>query len=370
MIDHAHGPRRPGWLVAAGLFVLLLTASHVCAEEAIEDWQPPPPMPDDFDWVQLTSGEWLKGEIIAMYEERLEFDSDKLKVLNLKWKDVKELRSAGVMEIGLAGGEVATGQILVDEETIRLVGEEDRQLARSEILSITEGTPREIDNWAVKATLGVNLRRGNSEQAEATTRAVFIRRDARNRINLEYLASFNQIEGVTTADNQRATAGWNRYVARRVFWTPLFGDWFHDPFQNIDSRWSAGVGFGYELVDTSKIDWKVEAGLSYQETRFDSVAEGEETSASTPGFVASTTYEHELTGWMDFSFEWRFNIVNEESGTYTHHLLTGLELELTRLLDLDVTLIWDRIQDPQEDADGVLPEQDDYRLVMSIGFDF
>ena len=28
------------------------------------------------------------------------------------------------------------------------------------------------------------------------------------------------------------------------------------------------------------------------------------------------------------------------------------------------------IQDPQEDAGGVLPGQDDYRLVTSIGFEF
>ena len=26
-------------------------------------WAPPPPPPDKFDWIQLTSGEWLKGEL-------------------------------------------------------------------------------------------------------------------------------------------------------------------------------------------------------------------------------------------------------------------------------------------------------------------
>ncbi len=34
-----------------------------------EDWQPPVPMPDEFDWMQLTSGEWLKGEFKVLYEK-------------------------------------------------------------------------------------------------------------------------------------------------------------------------------------------------------------------------------------------------------------------------------------------------------------
>ncbi|MCP4901823.1 MAG: DUF481 domain-containing protein [bacterium] len=363
--------RQPAiWLILALPVVVALLASSVYAAESAADWQPPPPMPDEFDWVQLTSGEWLKGEIIAMYEEKLEFDSDKLDLQSIKWKDIKQLRSAGRMRVAFEDGDIERGQILVDGQTIRFLGDEERQMPRSEILSIITGAPREIENWTVKASLGANLRKGNSEQTEATTRVVIIRRSAVNRVNFDYLASFNQTEGIKTADDQRLTMGWNRYVSRKTFWTPLFGEWYRDPFSNIGNKWSLGAGLGYELVDTPQITWKIEGGLSYQETQFDSVADGEPTTASTPGLVFSTTYDHELTGWLDFNFDWRFNFVNEESGTYTHHLVTGLEFELTKILDLDITLIWDRIENPQEDADGLVPLQDDYRLVTSIGFEF
>lgn len=120
--------RRALWLTVGALFVFAIMANSVCAEEGAPSWQPPPPMPDDFDWVQLTSGEWLKGEIVAMYEEKLEFDSDKLDLQSLDWEDVKELRSAGPMQVGFGDRSVVDGKILVDEETIRFVGEEDRQL--------------------------------------------------------------------------------------------------------------------------------------------------------------------------------------------------------------------------------------------------
>ncbi|MCP4993645.1 MAG: hypothetical protein GY934_07655 [Gammaproteobacteria bacterium] len=41
---------------------------------AAKPWTPPPP--DNYDWIQLVSGEWLKGELIAMYEGTVEFDSE------------------------------------------------------------------------------------------------------------------------------------------------------------------------------------------------------------------------------------------------------------------------------------------------------
>ncbi len=63
-------------LVALAVTITVAMTLPLAADDENKSWQPPPPMPDDFDWVQMTSGEWLKGEIIAMYEESLEFDSN------------------------------------------------------------------------------------------------------------------------------------------------------------------------------------------------------------------------------------------------------------------------------------------------------
>ena len=38
------------------------TAAPATEEKKVA-WTPPPPPPDEFDWIQLNSGEWLKGEI-------------------------------------------------------------------------------------------------------------------------------------------------------------------------------------------------------------------------------------------------------------------------------------------------------------------
>ncbi len=349
-----------------------MTAPAICGadeSESTQAWEPPPPMPDDYDWVQLTSGEWLKGEFVGMYWESLEFDSKKLNLLIIDWEDVREVRSGGTMQIGFGRRLMIAGRIHIDQETIRILGQETQEFPRSQIVSIAPGEPREINYWNFKASLGANLREGNTEQIETTADVNLSRRTSMSRINLSYLATFNVTDGLKAADNQRASTVWSYYASHRVFFTPLYGEWFRDPFQNVSDRWSVGTGVGYEIMDTPRIEWEVVVGPGYQSTLFEDVAEGDPTSADTPSFVVATTFENELSKRLDFLFDYRAFFVNQASGTYTHHLITGFELDITSVLDFDITLIWDRIRDPQPDSEGNIPEQDDFRLVVALGLD-
>ncbi|MBW2588914.1 MAG: hypothetical protein JRD92_18575, partial [Deltaproteobacteria bacterium] len=48
---------------------------------------------DEFDWVRLASGEWLRGNLERMRDGSLSFDSSELKLLTYDWKKVQELHS-------------------------------------------------------------------------------------------------------------------------------------------------------------------------------------------------------------------------------------------------------------------------------------
>ena len=78
---------------------------------------PPSPaeMPTEFDWVQLPSGEWLGGEIVVLYEDTLEFDSDEMGITKIDWEDVIELRSVQVLEVRPRVGESVTGKVLIKD---------------------------------------------------------------------------------------------------------------------------------------------------------------------------------------------------------------------------------------------------------------
>ena len=51
-----------------------------------------------------------------------------------------------------------------------------------------------------------------------------------------------------------------------------------------------------------------------------------------------------------------------DAGQYTHHTVTTLEFEIKRHLNLDVSFIWDYLQNPQAKSDGEVPKNGDFYL--------
>ena len=83
-----------------------------------------------------------------------------------------------------------------------------------------------------------------------------------------------------------------------------------------------------------------------------------------------TKLDTEVNSWMDYLLDFKFQLVDEESGTYTHHLHTTLSTDITGDLDLDLSLVWDRIAKPTRAADGTIPEKDDFQMIVSISYEF
>ena len=50
--------------------------------------------------------------------------------------------------------------------------------------------------------------------------------------------------------------------------------------------------------------------------------------------------------------------------------MSTLEFKLTKRFDLDVSFIWDRIQNPTQESSGDVPQQNDFRLIIGLGVRF
>jgi putative salt-induced outer membrane protein YdiY len=346
------------------------TAMLAAAAARSAEWEPSPPMPDQFDWVQLTSGEWLKGQIKVMYEDSLEFDSDKLDSLNLDFADIRQIRSAQVLNVRVRSGQTATGRVLLEDGSVKVLGDSPQQFARADVLSVTAGVPTERNYWTGTVVAGGNLRSGNSDELEASANVRFQRRTVENRVTLDYLGNYSSTDDVESSNNHRANAVWDWFFSEKVFLRPVFFEYFKDPFQNIDSRFTLGTGLGYQLIENAKTDWSIFAGPAYQTTSFDEVQAGESDSEDTWALSAGTTFDTELTKQIDFVYDYRFQFTSPESGEYNHHMIGTFEMELTDALDFNLSLVWDRINKPRANADGSVPQQDDYRVIFGIGYDF
>jgi hypothetical protein len=360
--------------LALALVVILIAASPAAAQRGPEHAQPRWPAdqaaPRGHDWIQLDSDEWLKGELIALYEDELLFDSVEMGPKTFDWDDIREVRTARTLAVGLKGGEVLVGRLLVVGEQARVIGDAEREVPRSQILSITPGGSKPFSRLGGKVSAGLTVRQGNVDQVDANVSAEIEHRRVRDRIELDYVANYSSNEGEDTTNDQRIKGQWHHFITDRFFVKPAVVEWYRDPFQSLDSRTSAGAEVGYQIFDTRRTEWEVSTGLAYQRTRWTDVAAGEEAEQSSAAFVGSTSFEQEWTDGIDFHFDYTFYLTAEDAGRYIHHALVRLETEWTDTLDLDVSLYWDRTQIPQTARDGTVPDRDDFRMVVGLGIEF
>ena len=357
------------------LITCLFLAQSVVADEKNKNnlpvWLSSTPPPDNFDWIQLVSGEWLKGELEVLYDGTLEFDSDELDHLSLDWDDVKQVRGHSVHSVKFEFMPTVVGnlQVIGDKVTITS-GEKIQYFKRDQIVSIAYGEPKESNYWSAKIKLGLSIKSGNNDSEDFDTSMNIKRRTSASRITFDYIAHFSKTRDIETDNNHRVNFNYDIYATRSYFWRPVFGEYFRDTFQNIQYRVSIGAGIGYHIIDTPKTEWDIVGGPSYLATKFDTVQAGEDLDEATPALVIDTNFDTELSKKVDFIVGYKIQVGNEASGGYTHHSITTLETELTKWLDFDVSFVWDRIGSPTADADGKVPDKDDYRLILSLAVDF
>ncbi|VGO12469.1 hypothetical protein PDESU_01022 [Pontiella desulfatans] len=344
------------------------------AADSWEDFDPPPD--SEFDWIQLDSGEWLKGDLKVMYDQSLEFDSDKMELLDFDFEDVIRLRTRNVQRVLVqktrGEAKIFTGQLELEHDRIFLHNDgESVDFPREEIVAIAQRAEHERNKWSGSLSIGVNMRGGNSETMDANVSANLKRQTALTRYNLDYLANYSGTRNEETANNQRLSMDANVFLSSRVYWRIVEAEFYRDKFSNIDQQYSVHTGVGYYLFHNPKLEWSVGAGAGYQRTEYISVEAGGDEASESPYFEAGTMFDYELNSNIDYLLDYSCRVLNESNGTYTHHLVTTLSMDLIGDdLDLDVSLVWDRVEEPTADSSGRTPEQDDYQLIFSLAYDF
>lgn len=331
------------------------------------NWVPPE---DSFDWIQLRSGEWLKGRIKAMQERKLEFDSDELNDLTFDWKDIRQVRSPRLLDVLSMDGETASGPVTVTPEQVTVGGAAPRVFPRDQLQSLTPGGAKERNLWSGKLSLGLTLRKGNTESVEYNAQAHLQRRTPATRLSFDYIGNVSSVDGVESANNSRVNTEFDLWLSRRFYLVLPSAEYYKDPFQNLAHRLTVGVGVGYDLIDRPNLEWNITAGPAYQQAWFESSQPGEPTKKGAAALTFGSRFKWDITHRIELILEYRGQYTSREVGETTHHSVATLSLELTKRFDLDVSLVWDRISNPKVGENNVQPKQDDFRLVVGVGVDF
>ena len=329
------------------------------------------PPNDGYDWLRLVSGEWLRGELIGVFNDEIEFDSDVLDELTIDGEDVDQFYSPRTFGLSIRGRELVVGRVWLNGDRVTVsVGKDEQEFSREELVAITVAAERERDRWSGDVSIGINVREGNSDFVEYNMLAGIERLTPQSRIFVDYLGTFNETEGVQVANNHRVNLVLDRFSGSRLFWRPFIGQYFRDPFQNIEHQGTLETGLGYELTDTSRTEWEVFAGAGFNYVERVSVEPGQPSNSTSPALSLGTNFDTELTSWMDYLFSFTATFLDDESGSYQHHLLTTLSSDLVGNFDIDFSFVWDRTENPPPLADGQIPEQDDFRLLVGLSYEF
>jgi hypothetical protein len=359
------------------LFALLLSTIGY-AEEDKSKWQKPTPIfKQDFDWIKLTSDEWLKGDIVSMYDEKLEFDSDELGMQTIDLDDVAELRSKQWQSIRMFDGTIAEGYLVLKDGQLSLV--KHGVTARyefSNLLSIASSGENERDLWDGYVNLGINLREGNTVQFDYTFSAGMQRRSSSSRFKTDYIADYSRYqeqeteETKVTADSERLTSSYDWFFNPKIYFRAADFEYMADELLNLEYRIHYGIALGYHIIDTSRTSWDVNLGPSYQKSKFLSVVDEVNNSEDSFGVTLGTDFTFEVTSDIDYDASYSVQVIDEASGGNIHHFETGIEIDLTNDFDLDLTFYVDRTENPKEDSDAKVPEKNDFRLVVALSYDF
>lgn len=341
--------------------VFLFNALPVSSAVAVNVTLPEDP---NNDWILLSSNELLKGKIKELYNEKLEFDSDELNTLMLDWTDIKALKSSAVVSIGFIDLSTKTGILELKNGKSYINGEE---FVPAQIMTIIAGEQTEANYWSAKVSLGANLRSGNTKQFDYSANASIKRRTTESRFNVKYFGNYTRNEGINTVNNHRVNANFDWFLSKYFYLQPIFAEVYKDPFSNIKHKITVGSGIGYTIIDTSKTKWNINGGPAYTYTEFEQVEVNENTSEDSASVVMATKFTTAVTDDIDFKSQYQLQFADDKTGGYSHHAIAGLTMDLTDMFDLDLSFVWDHINSPTANSDGVIPKQNDYQFIVGFG---
>jgi len=334
-------------------------------------WEELSPYPDKYDWIQTKSGEWFKGEIKALYDGNLEFDSDEIGLHTFSFKDVVQIKSYHIISINIENLASFAGILRLNGEKITIIqGDNEYEFERKDLVSFAPSGELERNFWSGKVTIGLDIRSGNTNQFDYSAKVNLQRRTSDSRLTLDYLGRVTSKNEEQTANDHRLNEKYDIYLTRHFFWTPLFSEYYTDKYKNIDNQLTTGLGVGYTLIDTTLTEWSFSGGPAFLYTKYYTVSADKSIDSFSPALELSTHYDLELNKITDITYDYKLTYTDKYAGNYRHHMVLSFENQLTSWLDLDVTGVWDYILEPEESSDGTYPEKSDFQLLVGLAIEF
>ena len=196
------------------------------------------------------------------------------------------------------------------------------------------------------------------------------RADYRTRTRLGYDGAIGYANSEQNVNRHIGTVEVRLFMSHRWYFTPAAAQLLNDKFQNIKFRAAPGAGAGVHVFDTKKWEWDLEGGLGYQYLEALSTAAGVK-NPQNDGFISLGTWaELEFVDDVELTIEWQTNLVYTTIGNTNHTGRAKFSVEITDIFDFETSFLFLRTEEPQPRADGTVPAQNDYQLIVSMALEY
>ncbi|HET6415593.1 MAG TPA: DUF481 domain-containing protein [Polyangiales bacterium] len=337
---------------------------------------------DTDDWIELKTGEWLRGDLRWLRPKGLEagqnlnFYSNKLDSLTLSWGSIAGVHSPKIKSYTFKDKVKVSGKAMITKDAVIIENDQGiKTYPRAELLSISEGPPRERTWWSTMLSLGFSANAGNTSQGSLTTQWSLMRMDGHTLGGLRYNGTVAYTDGELNVNRHLGDVNTALFLWDRVYLIPIAGQLLYDAFQNIKLRATPSTGAGVYLFKktrqrkkhTNQFEWDLQSGLGYQFLGFLSTPTGA-TNPQSDGFILLRTHWklEFLNDNVELTIDWRTNLAYTNFGSTNHTGTVDVSVEITDRFSFLTTFLFLRTRDPQPRADGTVPKENDYQIVVSI----
>ncbi len=122
--------------------------------------------------------------------------------------------------------------------------------------------------WSGTFDTGVAYRSGQVDSIDADAALNLIRATERTELSFRASGAYGEVESVLNTRQLKGQTRLKVYPRERFYLFGLTG-LEHDAAKRLDLRWNTAFGAGYDIIDTDRTGWALDAGLDYAWERWD-----------------------------------------------------------------------------------------------------
>lgn len=341
---------------APALAALALLAAVATAQDAA--------VPTSPDRVTLNNGDVLNGTVKSMADGKLVLTTTAMGDVTIPMESVKNIQTGDKVALLTSSGDLIRRRIAgIENGSLMFEGQGSEALANLDKINPPADPPAK---WTGAFKLGAGFVSGNTDRRNANSSFDAELRHPDDRFTVDgqwdYAEDNPNGSGGWVLNQRRTQAGlkYDRFITKTTYGlatTRVLGDTLAD----LDLRFTAGLGIGFQILDNEKTKMTGEAGLSYFSENYRSGA------PSVDYVAARLAYKlrHEFNEKTMFIHGVEAFPSTENSKDVYFQMITEVRTSLTESMIGSLMWIWDYDNTPAPTR-----ERGDHRLLLSVGWKF